>query len=645
MDFLYKNKKVYTILLILISLVFSASPLLAAETAELTSSSIIRSKTNRIQKPSADIKIVDFNLDNDYVADEVLIKFADWTPVELIANTIGQLNLNAVDTGGGSFSRIKIDWDRIKQIRNPRTPRSPRQPSTGQTADQTSLQDVLEALNKLPYVEWAEPNYVAKALALPNDPYYSLQWNFPQIGVDKAWDQSQGQGATIAIVDTGVAYEKKGRYKQAPDLAGTNFVAGYNFLRNNSHANDDNGHGTHVAGTIAGSTNNSEGVAGIAYKASIMPLKALDKSGSGTYADIAEAIRWAADQGADIINLSLGGPVSSNVLKEAVAYAAGKNVLIVAAAGNDGSGHVLYPAAYDDYVLAVGAVRYDKTKSNFSSYGSSLDLMAPGGDTGVDQNSDGYPDGILQQTLKQNFWGADTRKFNYYFYQGTSMAAPHVAAVAALVKSLGINDAQDIRQILFDSAEDLEAPGWDKKTGYGLVRADEAVQLAQQITNNQQLTTNNNSSPKNEQPAVSNSDETNPQTSEPPAQEPANNNPAPEPPADKAPAEPTLKDLIVKALTYNMWGRVDSSYAFWEKAILGLEVKDAQRQSVAGSNLDVKVFNNANKLVAQGQGRSDKNGELWLSLGNFAKGSYTVLVEAVKDGFKSVIKSTSFRFR
>lgn len=280
---------------------------------------------------------------------------------------------------------------------------------------------------------------------------------------------------TVAIIDTGIAYEdyRRGwwtRYYRAPDLAQTCFVGGYDFVENDTHPNDDNSHGTHVAGTVAQSTNNGEGVAGVALKSCLMPVKVLDRNGSGTYADVSDGIRWAADNGAQIINLSLGGSADSQTLKDAVAYAYNKGVTIVAAAGNDGSSAISYPAAYDDYVLAVGATRFDEALAYYSNYGSSLDLVAPGGDLNVDQNNDGYGDGVLQQTF-----GSQTNDWGYYFYQGTSMAAPHAAGVAALVISSGVFGPDNVRQVLQDSAKDLGAAGRDDTFGYGLLDAAAAL--------------------------------------------------------------------------------------------------------------------------------------------------------------------------
>ena len=336
-------------------------------------------------------------------------------------------------------------------------------------------------------IEYVEPNYIATKSWVPNDSFYGYQWNFDNaafggIGAEEAWQTlgapgTPGEGAVVAIVDTGVAYEDvivAGKhYYRAPDLADTCFVQGYDFVNSDTHPNDDDSHGTHVAGTIAQNTNNAAGVAGLAFKTCIMPVKVLDKNGSGTYANVAAGIRYAADNGARVINLSLGGPVPGQVIQDAVAYAYNKGVTVVAASGNE-NGAVGYPAAYDQYVIAVGATRYDEMRAPYSNFGPNLDIVAPGGDTGVDQNGDGYGDGILQQTF--NPTTKQLNAFGYYFFQGTSMATPHVAGAAAIL--IGNNVAMtpdDVRAALETTAEDLGTPGFDNQFGHGLLNLSAAL--------------------------------------------------------------------------------------------------------------------------------------------------------------------------
>jgi len=358
------------------------------------------------------------------------------------------------------------------------------------TVPDHALATVLRALRNNPLVDYAEQSFTASAFATPNDSFYRHQWHLQNSGtgginVAAAWDISAGAGVTVAVLDTGIAYENRsdstGTYYVAPDLAQTRFVPGYDFINNDPYANDDHSHGTHVAGTIAQSTNNSIGTAGVAYASSIMPVKVLNRDGSGSHAAIAQGIRWAADKGSHVINLSLGSSSGSTTLRDALAYAYAKGVTIVAAAGNNGTNAVSYPAAYDDYVIAVSATRYDETLASYSNYGSSIDLAAPGGDLSIDQNRDGYADGVLQNTFNPNT--KNTSEFGYYFLQGTSMAAPHVSGVAALVASVLLHQGEStnpdiIRSILQSTARDKGALGVDVNYGHGIIDAAAAVQAA-----------------------------------------------------------------------------------------------------------------------------------------------------------------------
>lgn len=342
--------------------------------------------------------------------------------------------------------------------------------------------EMVELYRKNPLVDYAEPNYIVRAYWIPDDPYYRCQWHLQQINMPSAWEINQGGDPDIivAVLDTGVAYEDYGPYIKAPDLAGTHFVAGYDFVNDDPHPNDDNGHGTHVTGTIAQTTNNNKGTAGIAFNCSIMPVKVLDSNGEGTISQLAEGIYYAVDNGAKVINLSLGSSEHSETVYNAVKYAYEHNVVIVAAAGNDSSPSVSYPAAYDE-CIAVGAVGYDKTLAWYSNYGTGLELVAPGGDTFVDQNNDGFPDGVLQQTFLNN----DPTNFPDLpvALRGTSMAAPHVTGVVALMISSGIEGVENIRNILHLTAEDLGDPGYDSTYGYGLIDAAAALELISPPTN------------------------------------------------------------------------------------------------------------------------------------------------------------------
>jgi serine protease len=301
------------------------------------------------------------------------------------------------------------------------------------------------------------PNWRARAAAgPPNDPGFRLQWNlFDVYGINvvEAWTLASGlgapagRGALVAVLDSGVAYERRGRYRRAPDLRPSTFIRPWDFIGRDRHPNDVFGHGTHVAGTIAQTTNNRTGTAGIAHRAKIMPLRVLDANGEGDSAAIARAIRYAARHRADVINLSLEFPaeVRSAEIPDvltAIRYAHRRGSVVVAAAGNQADIAVAYPARAQS-VIAVGATTVTGCQADYSNSGDDLDVVAPGG--GVDApnsdsvwdsthctpDSDGRP--IVQQTFTRG-----VRRFGFpRTYEGTSMASPHVSAIAALVIASG----------------------------------------------------------------------------------------------------------------------------------------------------------------------------------------------------------------
>ena len=336
--------------------------------------------------------------------------------------------------------------------------------------------EALSRLAQAPEVEYAEPNGRMHALFTPNDPAYSVQWNFKMINAERTWDIQKGDpSVVVAIVDTGIAYENFGPYAMAPDFAGTTFVPGFDFINNDAHANDDSFHGTHVAGTVAESTNNSLGVAGLAFGCALMPVKVLDSQGEGTFFDVSEGIDFAARNAqVKLINLSLGGDSTSQAVTNSVNNAVSAGKTVVAAAGNDSKGTLSFPASLPN-VIAVGAIDGRKQRAFYSNFGPGLSVVAPGGDlrrddTGPGGVPDGEPDGILQQTFDPSSAERGIyNDFHLFFVTGTSQATPHVSAVAALLYRQGITDPVAIRAAIESTAEDLGAAGRDDTFGHGLV--------------------------------------------------------------------------------------------------------------------------------------------------------------------------------
>lgn len=297
--------------------------------------------------------------------------------------------------------------------------------------------------------------FIIKEQSIPNDPYYAFQWGFRMIGADLVRDKvkpAKIARVTIAVIDTGVNSNHK-------DLK-VNIVPGYNFVDNNTNTMDHFGHGTHVAGIAAGLTNNDVGIAGIAGGSKIMPVKVLDDNGDGSDADIIKGIRYATDHGAQVINISLGGPDSSNAMQDAITYAIKHGVNVVAAAGNE-NGPIETPGNCKG-VITVGAIDRNGKRASYSNFGPKLDVTAPGSD-------------ILSTYIDGN------GPSDYTYFSGTSMAAPFVSGVVAMVKAANPNlSPAEITDIIHRSATDLGDPGFDNYYGYGLVNAVKAVDLALQ---------------------------------------------------------------------------------------------------------------------------------------------------------------------
>ena len=372
----------------------------------------------------------------------------------------------------------------------------PRSQAVSVAAGET-VHEAIDDLSDRPGVAYAVPNYIARASDyVPNDPAFPLQWNLGGpvgINMPEAWGLARragrpgGRGAVVAVLDTGVAYQRFGRFRRAPDLR--RFVPGHDFVAGDRHPNDQNGHGTHVAGTIAQSTGNRLGAAGIAYHARIMPVRVLDANGAGDTIAIARGIRYAARHGADVINLSLefDAAVRSAQIPDIVSalrYARDRGVVVIAAAGNQGSPQVAYPARAR-HVLAVAATTASGCQAEYSNSGSHVDIAAPGGGADAANTDTEYdvatchPDLRGEFIYQQTFRGSVSRFGLPPGFEGTSMAAPHVAGVAALVigaRRLGGDPSPaDVERHLESTARDLGLPGWDPRYGYGLLDAAAAL--------------------------------------------------------------------------------------------------------------------------------------------------------------------------
>lgn len=343
-----------------------------------------------------------------------------------------------------------------------------------------------------PDVVRSQPNFLYRAQYVPDDPSYQAQWHLAKTNVAAAWDfdgtaplYGGDQSVAVAVLDTGISYEDYQTYKRAPDFATTSIGAGYDFVNSDEHPNDDNGHGTHVAMTIAESTGNGVAGAGIAFASTIMPIKVLDASGAGSTATIAAGVDFARTHGADIINLSLGGTDDDPLLHTAIQTAVADGIIVVAATGNDGAASLAYPARYSE-TISVGSTRWDNERAKYSNYGTGISLVAPGGQiylddhytvapsnlTTLDQNGDGQPDGVLQQTCVT----AACDAFDDFYYEGTSQAAPQVSAAAALLLAAGVSSS-NVPTILQETSQDLGTAGYDTTYGWGLLNVAQALTI------------------------------------------------------------------------------------------------------------------------------------------------------------------------
>jgi thermitase len=337
-----------------------------------------------------------------------------------------------------------------------------------------TVEEMAYALSRNPDVEYAGPNYSARITVTPNDTLFRYQYALNNTGQEigapgspsgkpkadikapAGWAETKGVAETvIAIIDSGIDFEH-------PDIKNKIVSRGRDFANDDWDATDDNGHGTYVAGIAAADTNNDEGIAGVAWNCKVLPVKVTDKDGIAWYDDLIDGILWAADNGAQVINLSLGGDAADDSLRDALRYAHEKGVVIAASAGNDNTA-VFYPAAYDAYCLAVAATDYDDTRTSYSCFGPEVDVAAPG-------------EWVLS-IVPTWYWGPDY--LPYAFGSGTSSSAPHVAGLAALIMGLKpwltTDEIMNVIRFSSDDVNSGEHSGRDDYIGYGRINMEKAL--------------------------------------------------------------------------------------------------------------------------------------------------------------------------
>ncbi|MDQ3459828.1 MAG: S8 family serine peptidase [Deinococcota bacterium] len=396
------------------------------------SSSLVRALANLSRATGAEV-----SAESAFVPGEVIVRFGS-----LSAQSLSSLSVNGLE-----LQRVRPLAFASAQLYR----------TTG--LDEEETLELVRALNARDDVLYAQPNYLWRPFKTPNDEFYPLQWHYPAINLPAAWDVTTGvgtgAGTVVAVLDSGILY-REGAAASHPDLAGK-VLPGYDFISDPKNAADGDGrdadpydpgpaaltgyHGSHVAGTIAAATDNGLGGAGVDWSARILPVRVLGLEG-GTTVDIMEGLLWAAGLGvagvpenanpAAVLNLSLGGPGRCGAFEqEAFNQVLARGAVVVVAAGNENADAGGFYPANCSGVVTVGATDYLGQRAHYSNYGERIDVMAPGGDVRVDLSGDGFPDGVLSLGFDDS-----SGEFGYSFSQGTSMAAPHVAGVAALMKGL-----------------------------------------------------------------------------------------------------------------------------------------------------------------------------------------------------------------
>ena len=391
-----------------------------------------------------------------YVPDEVLVKFKPFltqTSIEIFLNAYQAKTIEEIQRYG------------IYKLEVP---------------EYLSVEEMVWAMEQNPDVEYVHPNYIVRITAVPkpNDTLFEYQYALLNEGQDigipgspngknradikalEGWEETKGiEEVIIAVIDTGIDFDH-------PDL--TNKIAqnGYDFVNEDTDPTDDHGHGTFVAGVAAADTNNGEGIAGVAWNCKILPIKAIGEDGTGEYFDLIDSIDYAIQNGADVINMSLGFALNQGEaapeLESALQIAHSSGIISVASAGNEGDS-VLYPAAYDDYCLAVAATDYNDKRPSWSNFGPEVDVAAPGE--------------RIAGCVPLWYWGVGS--IPYGFLGGTSTSVPHVVGMVALIKSLKPwLTADNIMDVIRYSADDINAseyPGKDEFIGYGRINMEKAL--------------------------------------------------------------------------------------------------------------------------------------------------------------------------
>lgn len=430
----------------------------AGEQTEKKTQKLPAESQNYVFPPANKLMIVDFkpgsasDSKKKYSEEKILVKFKPQMSIQSVDSILSAYNARSEKL----IPRINVHVVKVGK--------------------ETTVEDTLAALQRNPDVLYAEPVYKLRLCVTPNDPLFRNQYALynpggvlqipgspsgtsrADIKATGAWDYEKGsENVLVAVIDTGVDYTH-------PDLKNKVISKGKDFAYNDDDAFDDYYHGTHVAGIIAAETNNNEGVAGIAWNCKILPIKIFTADGQAEYDWLIQALIYAADYEKNglrvsIINMSLGGDESSATLEEALKYAYQKGIILIAATGNDSSS-VLYPAAYDQYCLAVGASDYNDRIASFSNYGPQVDVAAPG----------------VWVLSTYPVFLTNPGRLPYAYATGTSMAAPHAAGLAALIKSRKPwLTPQEIMKIIKYSADDIETKGRDDYSGYGRINCEKAL--------------------------------------------------------------------------------------------------------------------------------------------------------------------------